>query len=67
MYIVVMIITGVEKKRFFTAEGSAFRFHAMGHGFEKEYYPNKANAEIYAKRYLKYQHLGKFTEQQIIM
>lgn len=40
---------------------------AMGQGFEKEYYPNKANVEIYAKRYLKYQHLGKFTEQQIMM
>jgi L-ribulokinase len=40
---------------------------AMGQGFEKEYYPNKANVEIYAKRYLKYQHLGTFTEQQITM
>ena len=38
---------------------------AMGQGFEKEYYPNKANAEMYAKRYLKYQQLGEFTEQQI--
>ncbi len=36
----------------------------MGQGFEKEYYPNKSNVEIYAKRYLKYQHLGEFTEQQ---
>jgi L-ribulokinase len=37
----------------------------MGQGFEKEYYPNKATVEIYAKRYLQYQHLGKFIEQQI--
>ena len=40
---------------------------AMGQGFEKEYYPNKANVEVYAKRYLKYHHLGKFIEQQITM
>jgi L-ribulokinase len=38
---------------------------AMGQGFEKIYYPNKANVEIYAKRYPGYQHLGKFIEQQI--
>ena len=38
---------------------------AMGQGFEKEYYPNKAKVEMYAKRYLKYQQLGTFTEQQI--
>jgi L-ribulokinase len=40
---------------------------AMGQGFEKEYYPNKANVEIYAKKYLGYQQLGKFIEQQITM
>ena len=38
---------------------------AMGQGFETEYYPDKATVEIYAKRYMKYQHLGKFIEQQI--
>lgn len=36
---------------------------AMGQGFEKEYHPRKENVEIYAKRYLKYQKLGEFTEQ----
>lgn len=39
--------------------------NAMGSGFDKEYYPNKDKVEIYAKRYLKYQKLGKFIEQQI--
>jgi L-ribulokinase len=38
--------------------------NAMGRGFDKEYYPNKERAEIYAKRYVKYQQLGKFIEQQ---
>jgi L-ribulokinase len=38
---------------------------AMGQGFDKEYYPNKNKVAIYAKRYLKYQQLGKFTEQQL--
>lgn len=38
---------------------------AMGQGFEKEYYPNKVKAEMYEKRYIKYQQLGTFTEQQI--
>ena len=38
---------------------------AMGQGFEKEYYPNKDNVEIYEKRYLKYQQLGEFTEKQL--
>jgi L-ribulokinase len=36
---------------------------AMGQGFEKEYYPGKDNAEIYEKRYLKYQKLGELTEE----
>jgi len=38
---------------------------AMGQGFEKEYYPNKATVKIYAERYKKYEQLGKFTEQQL--
>lgn len=38
---------------------------AMGQGFEKEYYPDKDKAKIYEKRYLKYQQLGKMTEQQL--
>ncbi len=36
---------------------------AMGLGFDKEYIPDKEKAEIYAKRYLKYQQLGQFIEQ----
>ena len=36
---------------------------AMGLGFDKEYLPDKEKAEIYAKRYLKYQQLGQFIEQ----
>ncbi|MGN6615693.1 MAG: ribulokinase [Ilyomonas sp.] len=38
--------------------------NAMGGGFDKEYFPDKEKAEIYAKRYVKYQQLGKFIEQQ---
>lgn len=38
---------------------------AMGQGFEKIYYPDKARVKIYAERYKKYQQLGKFTEQQL--
>ncbi len=37
---------------------------AMGRGFDKEYFPDKDKVEIYQKRYLKYQQLGKFIEQQ---
>jgi L-ribulokinase len=37
---------------------------AMGQGFEKEYFPDKNKLEIYAKRYVKYQELGKSIEQQ---
>ncbi len=40
--------------------------NAMGRGFDKEYFPNKEKVEIYAKRYLKYQQLGQFIEQQTI-
>lgn len=36
----------------------------MGQGFDKEYHPNKDKVAIYAKRYLKYQQLGQFIEQQ---
>jgi L-ribulokinase len=38
---------------------------AMGQGFEKEYFPDKNKAEIYAKRYQRYQQLGEFTEKQL--
>jgi L-ribulokinase len=40
--------------------------NAMGRGFDKEYFPNKEKAEIYAKRYLKYQQLGEFIQQQTV-
>jgi len=36
---------------------------AMGGGFDAEYQPNKQNAELYAKRYIKYVQLGKFVEE----
>jgi L-ribulokinase len=35
---------------------------AMGGGFDVAYQPNKQNAELYKKRYLKYIELGKFVE-----
>ena len=35
---------------------------AMGQGFDMEYHPNKANVDIYAKRYERYKALGKFIE-----
>ena len=38
---------------------------AMGQGFDTEYFPNKAAAAIYAKRYRKYVELGAFIEQQL--
>jgi L-ribulokinase len=38
---------------------------AMGQGFEKEYFPDKNKAEIYAKKYQRYQQLGEFTEKQL--
>ena len=38
---------------------------AMGQGFEKEYFPNPQNAEIYANIYLKYQKIGAFTEEEL--
>ncbi|MEO8853514.1 MAG: ribulokinase [Ginsengibacter sp.] len=37
---------------------------AMGRGFDKEFFPDKDKVEIYRKRYVKYQQLGKFIEQQ---
>lgn len=37
--------------------------NAMGRGFDKEYLPDKEKAEIYARRYVKYQQLSKFIEQ----
>jgi len=40
---------------------------AMGQGFEKEYYPDQKKAGIYAKRYQRYQQLGKFTEQLLTL
>jgi L-ribulokinase len=38
--------------------------NAMGRGFDQEYFPDKEKAEIYARRYAKYQQSGKFIEQQ---
>jgi len=35
---------------------------AMGGGFDREYQPNKQNADIYTGRYMKYIELGKFVE-----
>jgi L-ribulokinase len=37
---------------------------AMGSGFDVEYYANKQLADMYAKRYLQYQNLGRFAEKQ---
>jgi L-ribulokinase len=37
---------------------------AMGHGFDKEYYPRRENIEHYNKRYQQYKKLGIFLEQQ---
>jgi L-ribulokinase len=37
---------------------------AMGGGFDIEYYPEKANQEIYKLRYQQYNQLGNFIEQQ---
>ena len=34
--------------------------HAMGQGFDTTYQPNKANVDIYSKRYIKYKELGNF-------
>ena len=39
---------------------------AMGTGFEKTYEPNPEKYDFYRNHYLKYQTLGKFTEQQLI-
>ncbi|MFT3740083.1 MAG: ribulokinase [Breznakibacter sp.] len=38
---------------------------AMGKGFEKTYYPNAANAAVYATIYQKYIKLGQFTEKSL--
>jgi len=38
--------------------------NSMGQGFDKAYFPDKGRAEIYGKRYVKYQQLGKFIELQ---
>jgi L-ribulokinase len=40
--------------------------HAMGQGFDQEYYPNQKNVEYYQKRYQLYKKLGTFIEQQNI-
>jgi L-ribulokinase len=37
---------------------------AMGQGFETEYFPNRKKTVIYQKRYLQYQKLGAFLENQ---
>lgn len=39
---------------------------AMGQGFDKEYHPNTAVVEVYARRYKKYGELGAFIEQSMI-
>jgi L-ribulokinase len=36
----------------------------MGQGFDAEYKPNKANVDVYSKRYDKYKLLGSFIEQR---
>jgi L-ribulokinase len=36
---------------------------AMGGGFDKEYQPDKNNADLYNKRYLRYMQLGNYVEQ----
>ncbi len=38
--------------------------HAMGPGFDTEYFPDAKKATIYQQRYLKYKQLGYFLEQQ---
>jgi L-ribulokinase len=38
---------------------------AMGQGFAVTYYPDETQTGIYAKRYERYQQLGKFIEQQV--
>jgi L-ribulokinase len=35
---------------------------ATGHGFDAAYYPDKSNADTYAKRYIRYKQLGNFIE-----
>jgi L-ribulokinase len=37
--------------------------HAMGGGFDKEYFPDKDKAQFYEKRYRRYSELGKYIEQ----
>ena len=39
--------------------------NAMGSGFDAEYKPNKANVDVYAKRFEAYKRLGNFVEQGI--
>ena len=36
---------------------------AMGGGFDQEYFPDKAKAELYEKRFNRYLELGKYIEQ----
>ena len=38
---------------------------AMGHGFDREYQPDKEKAAIYAKRYIKYKEAGTFIESNL--
>jgi L-ribulokinase len=37
---------------------------AMSSGFDKEYVPNRENAEVYRSAYEKYKRLGEFTERE---
>jgi len=38
---------------------------AMGSGFDAEYFPDASKASIYIRRYMQYNDLGNFIEQQI--
>jgi L-ribulokinase len=38
---------------------------SMGSGFDAEYHPDETNVQLYGKRFLDYQALGNFIEQQI--
>jgi L-ribulokinase len=39
--------------------------HAMGQGFDVEYYPDKNKVELYQHRYKKYLELGDYIESKI--
>lgn len=39
----------------------------MGQGFDKEYFPDKGKSELYNKRYKRYNELGKFVEDSLVV